>query len=82
MVFAQSTLNCLVNLTETPFFCIDLSEVDQSIRISLNSLDELIPAIIKDNIQELLTDMEISMTILLPGRRVVVDLLQGELEDS
>lgn len=28
MVFVQPTLNCLVNLTETPFFVIDLSEVD------------------------------------------------------
>merc|ERR1711862_183826 len=28
MVFVQPTLNCLVNLTETPFFVIDLGEVD------------------------------------------------------
>mmetsp|Transcript_35652 Transcript_35652/g.82914 ORF Transcript_35652/g.82914 Transcript_35652/m.82914 type:complete len:405 (+) Transcript_35652:424-1638(+) len=28
MVFIQPTLNCIVNLTETPFFCADLSEVD------------------------------------------------------
>jgi predicted aspartyl protease len=28
MVFVQPTLNCLVNLTETPFFVVDLSEVD------------------------------------------------------
>jgi len=28
MVFIQPTLNCLVNLTETPFFCIDLADID------------------------------------------------------
>lgn len=28
MVFIMPTLNCLVNLTETPFFVVDLSEVD------------------------------------------------------
>jgi nucleosome binding factor SPN SPT16 subunit len=28
MVFIQPTLNCLVNLTETPFFVVDLSDVD------------------------------------------------------
>ena len=28
MVFIQPTLNCLVNLTETPFFVVDLADVD------------------------------------------------------
>eukprot|EP00957_Ditylum_brightwellii_P111142 8474740-Ditylum_brightwellii.AAC.1 len=28
MVFIQPTLNCLVNLTETPFFVVNLSDVD------------------------------------------------------
>ncbi|GMI35190.1 hypothetical protein TeGR_g3113, partial [Tetraparma gracilis] len=28
MVFIQPTVNCLVNLTETPFFCVDLEKVD------------------------------------------------------
>ena len=28
MVFVQPTLNCLVNLTETPFFVVDLADVD------------------------------------------------------
>jgi nucleosome binding factor SPN SPT16 subunit len=28
MVFVQPTVNCLVNLTETPFFCVDLEKVD------------------------------------------------------
>jgi len=28
MVFITPTLRCLVNLTETPFFCLDLSKVD------------------------------------------------------
>eukprot|EP00548_Thalassiothrix_antarctica_P007330 CAMPEP_0194136608 /NCGR_PEP_ID=MMETSP0152-20130528/6618_1 /TAXON_ID=1049557 /ORGANISM="Thalassiothrix antarctica, Strain L6-D1" /LENGTH=1170 /DNA_ID=CAMNT_0038833343 /DNA_START=378 /DNA_END=3890 /DNA_ORIENTATION=- len=28
MVFVQPTLNCLVNLTETPFFVVDLADID------------------------------------------------------
>jgi len=28
MVFIQPTLNCLVNLTETPFFVVDLADID------------------------------------------------------
>ena len=30
MVFIQPTLNCLVNLTETPFFCVDMEKVDHA----------------------------------------------------
>jgi nucleosome binding factor SPN SPT16 subunit len=30
MVFITPTLNCLVNLTETPFFCLDLKKVDHA----------------------------------------------------
>ena len=81
MVFVQPTLNCLVNLTETPFFCIDLSEVDhvhfervtfmsKNIDMVLINKDfskqpgrvDMIPANVEDNIQEWLTDMEISYT--------------------
>lgn len=43
MVFVQPTMNCLVNLTETPFFLIDMSEVDhvhfERVTFMSNSID-------------------------------------------
>jgi len=43
MVFVQPTMNCLVNLTETPFFLIDMAEVDhvhfERVTFMSNSID-------------------------------------------
>ena len=69
MVFAQPALNCLVNLTKTLFFCIDLSEVNNAHfeRVLINKVAtkqpeqvDMIPANAKDSIQEWLVDIEIS----------------------
>eukprot|EP00815_Leptocylindrus_aporus_P006007 CAMPEP_0116050416 /NCGR_PEP_ID=MMETSP0322-20121206/368_1 /TAXON_ID=163516 /ORGANISM="Leptocylindrus danicus var. apora, Strain B651" /LENGTH=421 /DNA_ID=CAMNT_0003532963 /DNA_START=3393 /DNA_END=4656 /DNA_ORIENTATION=- len=68
MVYMQPTLNSLINLTETPFFCIPLSSKafdmvlvnkdfsKQPWRVDMIGNDD------KDGIQDWLTDMEISFT--------------------